>query len=150
MKKTLPIDTVTTVAMTTCFQFLFCISLKSLHALGLVLRIEHVTLCLLGKSSTTELHIPFYSLLWSGVSVSFPSFGQCCCTLLIPARGRQSQADLWVQGTAWSTEQPGLHRETLSQSSPSPPPSPHSNSTTKKLPRLALSSHFSCVSLSRS
>jgi hypothetical protein len=63
MKKTLPIDTVTTVAMTTCFQFLFCISLKSLHALGLVLRIEHVTLCLLGKSSTTELHIPFYSLL---------------------------------------------------------------------------------------
>jgi hypothetical protein len=31
------------------------------------------------------------------------------CTPLIPALGRQRQADLWVRG------QPGLHRETLSQ-----------------------------------
>jgi hypothetical protein len=34
---------------------------------------------------------------------------------LIPALGRQRQADVWVRG------QPGLHRETLSQHPPAPP-----------------------------
>jgi hypothetical protein len=68
----------------------------------------------------THTYILVQTILVASISDKrHSSTGRWCRIPLIPALGRQRQADFWVQGQPglqkWVPGQPGLHRETLSR-----------------------------------